>query len=67
MIQWKSQWNAVHLFLIMSMDCIISLNRGGLYIESPKWINDKNATVNQQNNNHKCFPYVKVALNHESI
>ena len=27
----------------------ISLNRGGSYVESPKWIEDKKATINPQN------------------
>ena len=45
----------------------ISLNRGGSYIESPKWIEDKKATINPQNKkDDKCFQYaLTVVLNHE--
>ena len=33
-----------------------SLNRGGLYMDSPKWLKNKNATINPKNNNYdKCF------------
>ena len=43
----------------------ISLNRGGSYIESAKWIKDKKSTINPKNNDYKCFQYaVTVALNH---
>ena len=46
----------------------ISFNLGESYIESHKWINDKKATTNPQNNDDNCFQYmVTVALNHESI
>ena len=46
----------------------ISLNRGGSYIESPKWIKDKKSTINPMNNDYKCFQYaVTVALNHNKI
>ena len=41
----------------------ISLNRGGSYIESAKWIKDKKSTINPKNNDYKCFQYaVTVAL-----
>ena len=33
----------------------ISLNRGGSYIESAKWIKDKKYTINPKNNDYKCF------------
>ena len=33
----------------------ISLNRGGSYIDSPKWIKNKKSTVNLKNNDYKCF------------
>ena len=33
----------------------ISLNRGGSYIESVKWIKDKKSTINPKNNDYKCF------------
>ena len=46
----------------------ISLNRGGSYIESAKWIRDKKSTINRKNNNYKCFQYaVTVALNLDKI
>ena len=50
--------------------CIkISLNRGGSYIKSPDWIENKKATINLQNKkDDKCFQYaLTVALNHEKI
>ena len=36
----------------------ISINRGGSYIDSPKWLKDKKSTINPKNNDHKCFQYV---------
>ena len=46
----------------------ISLNRGGSYMESAKWIKDKKSTINPQNNDNKCFQYaVTVALNRDEI
>ena len=46
----------------------ISLNRGGSYIESAKWIKDKKSTINPKNNDYKCFQYaITVALNHDKI
>ena len=46
-----------------------SLNRGGLYVDSPKWLKIKTATIspiNKKDNN--CFQYtVTVALNHTNI
>ena len=37
----------------------ISINRGGSYIDSPKWL---------KNNDHKCFQYaVTLALNLDKI
>ena len=46
----------------------ISLNRGGSYIDSPKWLKNKKATINPKNNNDKSFQYaVTVALNYEQI
>ena len=47
----------------------ISLNRGGSYIDSPKWLKNKmviRVTINPKNNDDKCFQHaVAVALNHE--
>ena len=46
----------------------ISLNRGGSYIESPKWLKDKKTTINPKNNDDKCFQHaVTVALNYQNI
>ena len=47
----------------------INLNRGGSYIKSPDWIENKKATINPQNKkDDKCFQYAStVALNHEKI
>ena len=45
----------------------MSLNRGGSYIDSPKWLKNKNKTKNQKNND-KCFQYaIAVAVNHGQI
>ena len=33
----------------------INLNRGGSYIDSPKWLKDKKSTINPGNNDNKCF------------
>ena len=46
----------------------ISLNRAGSYIDSPKWLKTKGATINPKNKNNECFKYaITVALNHEKI
>ena len=46
----------------------ISLNRAGSYIDSPKRLKAKGATINPKNKNNKCFKYgITVALNHEKI
>ena len=46
----------------------ISISRGGLYTDSPKWLKDKKSTVNQKNNDNKCFQYaVTLALNIDKI
>ena len=46
----------------------ISISRGGSYIDSPKWLKDKKSTVNQKNNDNKCFQYaVTLALNIDKI
>ena len=47
----------------------INLNRGGSYIKSPDWIENKKATINPKNkNDNKCFQYaLTVALNYEKI
>ena len=41
-----------------------NINRGGSYIDSPKWLKYKKSTINPRNNDHKCFQYaVTLALN----
>ena len=46
----------------------ISLNRGGSYIDSSKWLKDKKSTINPKNNDYKCFQYaVTLALNLDKI
>ena len=47
----------------------ISLNRGKTYTESPKWLENKKATINPQNKKDgKCFQYaLTAALNYEQI
>ena len=46
----------------------INLGRGKSYIYSPKWLQNKKATINPKNNDDKCFQYaLTVALNHEKI
>ena len=47
----------------------ISLNRGGSYIISPKWLKNKGVTINPKNTkDNNCFQYaITVALNHQNI
>ena len=46
----------------------INLNRGGSYIDSPKWLKDKKSTINPNNNDYKCFQHaVTLALNPDKI
>ena len=46
----------------------ISLNRGGSYIDSPKWLKNKKAIINPKNNDGKCFQYaLTVVLNYQNI
>ena len=41
-----------------------SINRGGSYIDSPKWLKDKKSTISPRSNDHKCFQYaITLALN----
>ena len=44
----------------------ISLNRkGSSYIDSPKWLKNKKATINPKNNDNNCFQYnLTAALNY---
>ena len=62
-------------FTIDSIDLLyynlnkISLGRKGRsYIDSPKWLKNKKATINPKNNDNNCFQYaLTVALNYQSI
>ena len=46
----------------------ISINRGGSYIDSPKWIKNKKSTINPKNNDYKCFQYATtLGLNLDKI
>ena len=46
----------------------ISLNRGGSYVDSPKWLKNKKSTIILENNDYKCFQYaVTLALNLDKI
>ena len=46
----------------------ISLNRCGSYVDSPKWLKNKKATINPKNNDNNCFQYaLTVALNYQNI
>ena len=46
----------------------ININRGGSYIDSPKWIKNKKSAINPKNNDHKYFQYaVTLALNLDKI
>ena len=62
-------------FTIDSVDLLyyhlnkISLGRKGRsYIDSPKWLKNKKATINPKNNDDNCFQYAIIAaLNHKQI
>ena len=46
----------------------ITISKDGSYIESPKWLKDKKCTINQKNNDKKCFQYATtLALNFNKI
>ena len=46
----------------------ISINRGGSYIDSSKWIKNKKSTINPKSNDYKCFQYAAtLALNLDKI
>ena len=47
----------------------VILSRGGSYIDTPKWLKNKKATINPQNEkDDRCFQYpVTVALNYEQV
>ena len=45
-----------------------SINRGGSYIDSAKWLKDKKSIINPKINDNKCFQYaVTLALNLDKI
>ena len=57
-------------FIFDSVDALyynlnkLSLSRGGSYIDSPKGLKNKKATINPKNNDDKCFQHaLTVALN----
>ena len=61
-------------FAYVSVDALcynlnkVSLSRGGSYIESPKWLKNKKATINPKTKDDKCFQYtLTVALIHEQV
>ena len=46
----------------------ISFKRGGSYVDSQKWLKNKQATINPKNNDNNCFQYaLTVALNYQNI
>ena len=46
----------------------ITISKGGFYIDSLKWLKDKKCTINQKNNDNKCFQYATtLALNFNDI
>ena len=38
-----------------------SINRGGSYIDSPKWLKDKKSTINSKNNDDKWLQYAETS------
>ena len=47
---------------------IVNFKRGGLFIDSPDWINKKKATINPKNTYDKRLQYaVTVTLNYDEI
>ena len=46
----------------------MSLKRGGSYVDSPKWLKNKKATINPKINDNNRFQYaLTVALNYQNI
>ena len=42
--------------------------KGSSYIDSPKWLKNKKATINPKNNDNNCFQYaLTAALNYQNI
>ena len=58
---------------IVLIYCITTLKkidwkRVGSYIDSPKWLKNKKATINPENNDDNCFQYALTAsLNYQNI
>ena len=47
---------------------IVRLKRGGSYIKSPKWLENKKATINPKNDDDKCLRWSIIsALNYNDI
>ena len=60
------EFDGINLFYYSSNKT--SICRGGTYIDSPKWLKNKNSTINPKNNDDKCFQYaVTLALNLDNI
>ena len=56
------------LFLIISICWKLGLNIGRSYVDSPKWLKNKNVIINPKNNDNKCFQYaLTVALKYQNI
>ena len=49
------------MYSIALIYCIISLNRGGSYIDCSSWLKYKKATINPKNNDNECFKYALTA------
>ena len=46
----------------------VDLKRSGSYIETSKWLKNKGAIINCQNDDDKCFQYaITIALNYDEI
>ena len=43
-------------------------NKGGSYIDSPKWLKNNKATINPKNNDNNCFQHaLTFVLNYQNI
>ena len=70
--EWLEESMRGSEFIFDSVDLLhynlqkISLNRkGSSYIDSPKWLKNKKATINPKNNDNNCFQYnLTAALNY---
>ena len=57
----KNSLNPLKLFAFDGVNYLyydlnkISISKGGSYIDSPKWLNDKKSTINPKNNDYKCL------------